>query len=117
MSSDSYLPPWRGRLPDGTLGEEYGPRTLTTFQNHCTKSADWAYHRPKRERPEAKLVHEYARAHHAVMPPSIVEAYRLIYVHGMSLSEAADDAGLGRTTIRTYQKRLLERAEAWKGKL
>jgi len=59
-------------------------------------------------------VHEYAREHHAELPESLLEMYRCIYVRGMSLSEVAEDSGLSRSTVRTYQKRLRSRAEVWR---
>ena len=80
MGRETYLPPWRDVLEDGSLSEPYGPRTLSTYQNHCSKSKDWAFRKPRKERAEAKLVHEYARAHHSDMGESMLEVYRLIYV-------------------------------------
>lgn len=114
MGSNNLLPPWRDVLPDGSLGEEYGPKTLATYQSQCTKSSDWAFRSQRTERPEAKVVHQYVREHHADIADSQLDVYRTIYVLGMSLNEAAEDSGLHRSTIVTYRKRLRERAEGWK---
>lgn len=113
MMSSKYAPPWF----DAETGQFYGPETVTTYAKHVAKFRDWAYQKPGPERAEAPLVHCYAMAHHGQLSESLLSTYRMIYVHRMSLREAAEECGLSRSTVRSYVVRLRERAEKWQTEL
>jgi DNA-directed RNA polymerase specialized sigma24 family protein len=110
VSKRNFLPPWY----DAATGENYGP-TPETFVRRIARHKDWAYRTPfgaaAHERPDAKGVHRYVAEHHADVPASELEAYRMIYVQRMSLSEAAEDSGWSRSTVRSYIARLRSRVE------
>jgi DNA-directed RNA polymerase specialized sigma24 family protein len=109
MTSSRYCPPWFDR----ETGQEYGPKTVTTYAKQVERYKNWAFHKPGPERAEAPLVHRYFAEHNADLPESELVVYRLVYVHRLSLSEAAEDSGWNRSTVKKHLKRLRGRAEEW----
>lgn len=113
MGSSNYAPPWRDVLPDGTLGEEYGPKSAATLSVQMARYQNWAYRKQGPERSEAKQVHEYFAVNHEDVPDSEKSVYRCVYVHRLSLGETADDMGISKSSIKCYLRRLRLRAEKW----
>lgn len=113
MSNANYLPPWRDIQPDGTLGPEYGPKSPAALAAQMARYHNWAYHRPRSERAEAPLVHRFFAECWESLPESELLAYRLVYVLRMSLSEAAEEEGLVKGSIKSYVKRLRAKACKW----
>ncbi len=109
MNSINYAPPWL----DLETGEYYGPKTSATFARHMAQHRDWAYNKPRTERPEAPLVHLYFAECWQGLPESEMLVYRLVYVLRMSLSEAAESEGLNKGSVKSYVKRLRDKASKW----
>lgn len=109
-TSRNYAPPWY----DTETGEYYGPETEATYNRHISNYRQWAFRKQGPERPEAKLVHEFAKDNWESMPSSEQDIYRSIFMFRNSLAEAAEDHGISRSTVRSYVKRLIARAEDWK---
>jgi DNA-directed RNA polymerase specialized sigma24 family protein len=105
------LPPWRERLPDGRLGQEYGPRSVRTYERQIARWKDWAYRRPSREaRLHADDLIAFMRLEDGSLredvPPSERDVYVLIYEQGHSIRWTARERGLSRETVRSYIRRL-----------
>ncbi len=113
MSDRNYVPPWREVLPDGSLGEEYGPKSAATLATQMARYRNWAYRKQRPERAEAPLVHRFFAECWESLPDSELLAYRLVYVLRMSLSEAAEEEGLVKGSIKSYVKRLRTKAQKW----
>ena len=116
MSSHNYSPPWRDLLPDGTLGPEYGPASAAAMATQTARYQNWAYRKQGPERDEAPLVHRFFAECWESLPESEMLAYRLVYVLRMSLSEAAEEEGLVKGSIKSYVRRLRAKAVKWEGK-
>jgi hypothetical protein len=113
MSSSIYAPPWRDVLPDGTLGKEYGPSSSTALAAQVARYRNWAYRKQGPERAEAPLVHRFFAECWETLPDSELLVYRLVYVLKMSLSEAAEEEGLVKGSVKSYVKRLRAKAVKW----
>lgn len=113
MTTARYAPPWRDILPDGTLGEEYGPKSAATLATQMARYQNWAYRKQGPERAEAPLVHRFFAECWETLPESELLAYRLVYVLKMSLSEAAEEEGLVKGSIKSYVQRLRDKAAKW----
>lgn len=107
--SDKYAPPWFDR----ETGQEYGPKTVTTYARHVAAHKDWAFRKPGPERPEAPLVHRYFAECYIDLPESERGVYAAVYVHRESLSEAAASLGISRSSVKSYLGRLRRRVESW----
>lgn len=108
-----FAPPWRERLPDGSLGEPYGP-TPQTFAQHVAKFRNWAFRMPSKEaRQDADILIAYVRMEDGTFRPGIpqgeLRAYVAIFEEGHSVRHAARTLGLSRETIRSYLRRLRAR--------
>lgn len=117
-SARIYLPPWRDRQADGTLSEEYGPRTPSAYAKALRRYENWAFRfenaDPASDRRE---VIRYMRGEEGVIredvPDSEVAVYQAIYEQGLSIGAAVRMSGLSRSTVKSYLRRLKARvAEA-----
>lgn len=108
-----YTPPWRDLRSDGTLGEQYGPRTPAAYARAVRNHQLWSY-RYEHADPaaDAAEVMAYMRPDGQLrndVPDSEVAVYQAIYEQGMGIRETARVAGLNRSTVRSYHRRLRAR--------
>lgn len=112
--TEQYFAPWRDVQPDGALGPEHGPKTLTTFQKHLKRHGDWAW-QYARATPEIRMLanEEYRRFMRLAdgtlrtgIPDGEVAAYRLVCEQHMGQREAAKAMKVTRRTVRSYLLRL-----------
>ena len=118
MNASMLLPPWRDRLATGTLGPEYGPKTLRTYERQIARYKDWSYRKPSREaRLHADELIAFMRLEDGTLrtegiPESELLVYLLVYEQGHSIRHAARNRQLSRETVRSYLRRLKARARA-----
>lgn len=118
MSKKHLLPPWRDIEPDGTLGEEYGPRTLATFRRHIVRHRDWSYRPERKEREggpaDAALLHGYMTLEDGSIredvSPRQRDSYMRVYVDGVAIKALAREWGINRSSVKAYLRRLKVRA-------
>lgn len=117
MSGDNsrFLPPWRERNPDGSLGSEYGP-TAGSYLRQCAEFKDWAFRRHGRGVQGADRLRAFMRLPDGSLREGVPDgecgAYLLVVEDGLSLKEAASHAGVKKSTIKSYLRRLRARAKA-----
>ena len=110
--AELYLPPWRERRQDGSLGEVYGPNSTTAYARQVQKHRDWSWRTPSKEaqREDADVLRAYMRSDKsATVPTSERKVYELVYELGHSVRYVARKLGVRRETVKSYIKRLKER--------
>jgi predicted DNA-binding protein (UPF0251 family) len=112
--SDVFLPPWRDVLPNGKLGEPYGP-SPATFAKQVREQKDWSFKKQGTHRDHAPLLREFMAANTGTVSEQEQEAYRYVYEQGLGTVSAAEDMGVSRSSVRTYLARLEVKARCWKG--
>lgn len=114
MQAIAYAPPWRERLPDGKLGQEYGPRSLATYARHIARFKDWSWRLPSKEaRRDADAMIAFMRLEDGSIRPDVpaseVAVYLAVYEQGHSIRHTARARQLSRETVRAYLRRLKAR--------
>lgn len=108
-----YASPWRERMPDGTLGPEYGPRSAATFAKLHAMHRDWTYKPPKRAAKQAIELQMWMRLEDGTLrmgvPESEVRVYRLVVEQGHSIRWVARRLEISRESVRSYLRRLRAR--------
>lgn len=109
-----FLPPWRELQSDGTLGPEYGPKTASAYARQTALHNDWAHRKSTAPnyRDNAPIIHAFMASE-----PDLADCYRdtyeEIYSKRRSIKRMARDTGLSRSTIKSYVRRLTEKALTW----
>ncbi len=119
MSKQDFIAPWAEKLPDGTA-IEYGPSPAT----HARRDAEhrnWAWRRSGKlaarlaRSPEAVALRAYMRPDgehlRCDVPKRELEIYVHVYELGHSVRWVARRLKLHRSSVRTYVRRLMGRAE------
>lgn len=105
-----YHPPWRDRLPDGSLGPWYGPRSVSEYlrerREHRQRSGK---PRSKTIRLDAEAMNHFISQHGHEVPAREMEVYVAIYVDARSVPAAAQRLGIKRDTIKGLLGRLRRR--------
>lgn len=114
MRTQIYQAPWFKREPDGQL-RRYGPRSPEAYAKAHKRWSNWAW-QPDRQRPaEIQLMVDYMRGPDNELrrgvPQSEVSAYLLVCEQGKSVRAAAKELGIERGSLRSYLKRLRNRAK------
>lgn len=120
-----YSPQWRDRLANGELSPSYGPshsqflKLTREFNQSVQGGGIWDFSRePKRARQRKKLhkareeavrIMEWVHIHHAELPERELEAAYHVWRDGCSPNQAAKRMTTERRTIRTWNKRTMER--------
>ncbi len=109
-------PPWRERLPDGTLGQEYGPPSPAALARHIARFKDWSWRLPSKEaRRDADRLIAYVRledgSFRAGIPSGELRVYEMVMEAGHSTRYTARHLGLSRSTVTSYLRRLRGRVE------
>lgn len=119
MSKRNLLPPWRDLQPDGTLGAEYGPRSLSSYQRHIARHKDWSYKPPKkgqRKRDWSLVVEWMTLPDGSIREEGVTERELFVYleclVKGYSMNGLATRCQVNRNTIKGYLRRLEAKALA-----
>ncbi len=110
--AEVYLPPWRERQPDGSLGSVYGPNSTRAYAVAVQRHRDWAWKRPSKEaqREDADALRAFMRNGGAeLVPDGELRVYRMIYEDGMAVRTCARKLGIRRETVKSYIKRLKAR--------
>ena len=112
-----YQPPWRDRNPDGTLSQEYGPRTPSAYARALRNHENWAWRWEQADpTSDRREVIEFMRGETGELrddvPDSEVVVYQALYEQGASIRSAARELRLSRETVRSYLKRLKARVAA-----
>lgn len=119
-----YVSPWRERMADGTLGEEFGPSPATFARQHAAYR-DHFYRRittPSKvaRSADASELRAFMRLEDGTLrldvPKAEVDAYLLVIERGHSERWAAARLGVSRRTVRVRLLRLsdkMERAVGW----
>lgn len=111
----NLAPPWRERMADGTLGEQYGPKTIEAFARHLAAFRLWTWRPPSKEarRDDAAALCAYMRPGGSELRCDVPESergvYVMIYEKGHSVRYTAREMGLHRSTVRGYLRRLRAR--------
>jgi len=111
----TFAPPWRERLADGTW-HEYGPVSIAAFARHLAKYRNYLWRPASREarRDDAELLCSYMRPDGDKLrddvPKMEMRVYLAIYEAGHSTRYVAREFKIHRSTVRTYLRRLRERA-------
>lgn len=113
-SAQLLAPPWRERLPDGSLGEPYGPKSIATFAAHVARWKDWSWRLPSKEaRRDADVIIAYVRLEDGSfregIPPGELKVYVAVMEEGHSVRHTARTLGVSRETVRSYLRRLRAR--------
>lgn len=115
VSQKLYAPPWRERQPDGTLGPEYGPRTVATYARQVAAALDWSFRGQSKASKRLEVLRDFMRLDDGTMrlgvPESEVRVYRIVVEQGHSTRWAAKNLGVNRATIQSYLRRLIVRAQ------
>lgn len=117
--AELYLPPWRDRLPSGELSvESYGPASPAALARQVTRYRDWSYRVAtvsQDARQDGEAMRQYMRPDGGALredvPDRERQVYLLVYEHGHSVRYVARQLEIKRESVRTYLRRLRERAE------
>ncbi len=102
-----FLPPWRDRKPDGSLGETYGPSSSNAYARAVAEHEDWSWRPGNTSRKDADALRALLATEH--VPPREREVYDLVFEQGLNVSAAALRLGISAETAKTYVKRLRAR--------
>lgn len=113
-SAETYLAPWRERLPNGDLGQEYGPPSPSAQARGVARHNNWAY---KPAKLRSKVANEsighqlsvFLRDHAAKVPEREMQVYVCIYEKGHSVRWTARHLKIKRDSVRVYIRRLVAR--------
>ncbi len=124
-SEMAYLPPWRERLPDGSLGPSYGPpslsayeKSLTEFQVTTAAGGLWdpveaALSRPTRGRAEQRhdtdVIEQWLRVSSHRLPRRELEVAVMYWRDKQSIGRVARRLCLAPNTVAGYVGRLRRR--------
>jgi len=109
-----YHPPWRDRLPDGTLGPWYGPMSAAEYLRQLRESRERSGKPMSREsKYDAESMQHFYRVAGHTWPLREQEIYMSIYVDGKSIAATARRWELKRDTVRGLLGRLRRRLQEY----
>lgn len=107
-----YQPPWRTRLPDGSLGEDYGP-SPQTYQRHKKAQSDWAWKpvsRAEKHRRLGEVIADWLDdGGWQVASERELDVFNGVWIMGMTNEETAKWIGISSSTVRVLKSRLVKR--------
>lgn len=118
--AETYLPPWRERRQDGTLGDAYGPPSAAAYAVQTGKARDWSWRPAAPLTTRSRAVLEFAAQMAEFMRPTGGElrldvpdrertVYVLVFERGHAVRWVARHLGMRASTVRVYIRRLRER--------
>jgi len=126
-----YSPPYRDRLPDGTLGPEFGPRTRGAMAREMKRWRErwtWDEETARMNNPslaardtthlaaryDAHKVARYVATHSHEIPMRELEAFVRFYREGLSYGAIAREWGTVRKTVENTLQSLRARVRGRK---
>ena len=111
-----FAAPWRERLPNGELGPEYGPVSVSAFARHLAKFRLWTW-RPistEARAADAERLCVFMRPEGGELrgdiPAGEIAVYVEIYEQGCSTRHVAREHKWHRSTVLGYLRRLKARS-------
>lgn len=114
LTAETFSAPWRERLPNGQLSDEYGPASPVAHARALAKFKLWSYQptrfgaKPIFDGDVAFVITTYLAENE--VPKREREVFEYL-AEGHSIRWCARKLGVRRETVRSYLKRLRVRVE------
>ena len=111
--AETFSAPWRERNPDGTLGDEYGPKSPTAHARALAEFRLWAYRKELATRAAPPLPEDAMATIHAWLlendaPARERQVFEML-AKGHSRRWVARELRIKRESVRVFLRRLKER--------
>jgi DNA-directed RNA polymerase specialized sigma24 family protein len=115
ITAETFSAPWRERMPDGTLGEQYGPSSPVAHARKLAVFKQWAFRPGEKPRAKPVIPEETATALVALVasgrdiPKRERDVFELVVVKGHAVRFVARQLGMRRQSVKSFLARLIGR--------
>jgi DNA-binding NarL/FixJ family response regulator len=120
-NAETYLAPWRERMPDGKLGPEYGPRSPLAQARRLARHKNWAYKplastaKPFFDKETTEALVMFMRGGYGELREDVPKREREVYVlvveQGHAVRWVARELRIRRESVKGFLRRLEKRLQ------